>query len=160
EKSCLGSWRIPKTRVNHSMNKSKTARILTVTVLALCVAFTAVAESEFGNPEEPALRPYKGLWRGIKAFTFNVVRSIDYGNRKFPGLGMVEIGRGVRYGAIELASSTYTGMMGSRPRPTRDYGRLNEFIDSDMLLRNAANLAGGAVIWKPIGGDSASEIVA
>lgn len=125
----------------------KMARTATVLALLMAGALSAQADFGFGNPEEPALRPYKGLWRGVKAFTYNVVKSLDVGNRKFPGLGVVELGRGVRYGTVELVSSTYKGMMGSRPKPVKAYSRPNEIIDSDPLLRNAADLAGGAIFW-------------
>jgi hypothetical protein len=125
----------------------KAMRIAAVTVLLLGTAVSAHADYGFGNPEETALRPYKGLWRGVKAFTYNIVKSLDVGNRKFPGLGVVELGRGTRYGAVELAYSTYMGMAGSRPKPVKAYSWPNEYIDSDWLLRNSADLAGGAIFW-------------
>jgi hypothetical protein len=124
----------------------KTARLLTVVVMACAVATVSVAD-QFGNPEEPALRPYRGMWRGIKAFTYNVVKALNEGNRKFPGLGIVEVGRGVRYGTVELASGTYMGMMGSRPKPVKYYSRPNEILDNDWLLRNTADTLGGAIFW-------------
>lgn len=129
------------------MNKRKVVKSLVVLAMACTVAFSAVAESQFGNREETALRPYKGFWRGVKAFTYNVVKSLDKGNRKFPGLGVVELGRGVRYGTVELLSSTYMGMAGSRAKPYRAYSRPNEILDSDWLLRNTADTLGGAVFW-------------
>lgn len=137
------------------MNMRKAARMLTVLAMVLGVGAATYAESEFGNREEPALRPYKGLWRGLKAFTYNVVKSVNEGNHKFPGLGVVEAGRGVRYGTIELLSSTYMGMAGSRPKPVTYYSRPNEIIDNDWLLRNAADLGGGAIFWAH--GASAAE---
>jgi hypothetical protein len=140
------------------MNKRKVAKSLVVLALAWTVAFAAVAESQFGNREETALRPYKGFWRGVKAFTFNVVKSLERGNRKFPGLGVVEVGRGVRYGTVELLSSTYMGMMGSRARHYKDYSRPNEILDSDWLLRNTADTLGGAVFWAH-GGSWESNLV-
>ncbi|MDX9971874.1 MAG: hypothetical protein RBU21_02680 [FCB group bacterium] len=125
----------------------KAMRIATIAALLFASAVSAHADFGFGNPEEPALRPYKGLWRGVKALTYNLVKSLDTGNRKFPGLGVVELGRGTRYGAVELAYSTYMGMAGSRPAPVKSYSWPNEVLDSDWLLRNTADLAGGAIFW-------------
>lgn len=132
----------------------KAMRIATIAALLFATAVSAHADFGFGNPEEPALRPYKGLWRGVKALTYNLVKSLDTGNRKFPGLGVVELGRGTRYGAVELAYSTYMGMAGSRPAPVKSYSWPNEVLDSDWLLRNTADLAGGAVFWGHASGES------
>ena len=125
----------------------KAMRIAVITLLAVTAGMTAYADFGFGNREEPALRPYKGLWRGVKALTYNIVDSLNTGNRKFPGLGMVELGRGTRYGAIELGYSTYMGMAGSRPAPVKSRSWPNDYLDSDWLLRNSADLVGGAVFW-------------
>lgn len=130
------------------MDRQKMTRVLTVVALGLSFACTSLAEDQFGNPEEPALRPYTGLWRGIQAFSYNVVKGLDRGNRKFPGLGVVEMGRGVRYGTVELITSTAKGMAGSKPEPHyTEYQKPNEIIDSDMLLRTTANTLGEGIIW-------------
>lgn len=129
------------------MDRQKLTRVLTVVAVGFGFACTSYAD-QFGNPEEPALRPYRGLWRGIQAFGYNVVKGLDQGNRKFPGLGVVEMGRGVRYGTVELVTSTLKGMAGSKPEPHyTEYQKPNEIIDSDMLLRTTANTLGEGIFW-------------
>ncbi len=130
------------------MDRQKLTRVLTVVAVGLSFACASYAQDQFGNPEEPALRPYRGLWRGIQAFGYNVVKGLDQGNRKFPGLGVVEMGRGVRYGTVELVTSTLKGMAGSKPEPHyTEYTKPNEIIDSDMLLRTTANTLGEGIFW-------------
>jgi len=95
-----------------------------------------------GNPEEPALRPYKWAWRGLKALGHQSVKAFENGNLKSPMLGSIETLRGVRKGTIELGESTFRGLMGTEPPPKghcKGLGRVNTVIDSDVLLRNVAD---------------------
>lgn len=98
-------------------------------------------EADWPKVEEKALRPYKGLYRGIQAFARHTIKSLAEGNEKLPVFGSVEIFRGVRRGTVELASSTYMGMMGARPKPYDYYSKPNVIIDSDPLLYHAADFA-------------------
>ena len=95
-----------------------------------------------GNPEEPALRPYKWMWRGLKALGHQPVQAFEKGDLKTPMLGSIETLRGVRKGAIELGESTFRGLIGAVPPPKGHYkeiGRVNTVIDDDLLLRNVAD---------------------
>ena len=103
----------------------------------------------FGNPEEPGLRPFKWMWRGVKAFAYQPVVALDQGNRKIPGLGSAEVFRGLRKGSIELDESVFRGMIGSVPPDAKDYRKLstvNTVVDNDLLLRNATDFASCAYI--------------
>jgi hypothetical protein len=112
------------------------------TAMAVPPAYTG----QFGNPEEPALRPYKWLWRGVKALTYQTANAAKEGNLKTPILGSVETFRGFRKGIVEFDESVFRGMLGAVPPQAgnRDleYRWLlsaNQFIESDALLRNVAD---------------------
>lgn len=98
-------------------------------------------EADWPKVEEKALRPYKGFFRGIRAFAHHTVTALAEGNEKLPVFGSVEVFRGVRKGTVELASSTYMGMMGARHKPYDYYSKPNVIIDSDPLLYHAADFA-------------------
>ena len=91
-----------------------------------------------GNPEEPATRPYKAMYRGLKALFVQPYYGFKRGNDKVKYIGSVEVFRGVRHGGVELIESTYTGMAGKRQPDYRERQYLNDKIDSD---RRAAALA-------------------
>lgn len=93
-----------------------------------------------GNPEEPATRPYKSMYRGLKALFVQPVRGFKRGNDKVLVLGSAEAFRGVRHGGVELIESTYTGMAGKRQPDYRELQTINTMIDSD---RRVAALADG-----------------
>jgi hypothetical protein len=93
-----------------------------------------------GNPEEPATRPYKAMYRGLKALFVQPVRAFKRGNDKVKYIGSVEAFRGVRQGGVELIESTYTGMAGKRQPHYTQLQALNNMIDSD---RRVAAIADG-----------------
>ncbi len=97
-----------------------------------------------GNPEEPALRPYKWLWQGVKAFFYHPVVALDAGNRRTPLLGTADVAVGVRRGSIELGENVFRGINFAAPPPRDRYkglGRANTVIEEDLLLRNVADWA-------------------
>jgi len=141
------------------------ARALVLLVAGMLVAGSVYAvgpayEGPMGNPEEPALRPYKWMWRGVKALAYHPVVALGSGNRKTPGLGMVDVFRGLRVGAVEFNESLVKGILCSEPPEAGDYkniGNANAFLAEDVLFRNLADLgtagavfssaAGAAAIW-------------
>lgn len=94
-----------------------------------------------GNPEEPATRPYKAMYRGLKSLFVQPLRGFKRGNDKVPGIGSVEVFRGFRHGGIELIESTYTGMAGKLQPEPKQLQTINTFIDDD---RRLAALVDGA----------------
>ena len=95
-----------------------------------------------GNEEEPALRPYKWMYHGIKSLFYHTGDQFVEGNLHAPGVGSVQGLRGVRRGTMSLGESTYRGLVFA-PVPSRTHykslGALNEAIESDMLTRNSSD---------------------
>ena len=115
-----------------------------------------------GNPEEPALRPYKWLWHGAKAFLYQPVDALDRGNRKVPGLGSVEVFQGFRKGAVEIDESLFRGATFSEPPQAEDYkklGKANTYIDNDLLLRNVADFIAASYVWTFAEGGLGTEAI-
>lgn len=94
--------------------------------------------------EEPALRPYKGMWRGVKAFGYQCVKSVAEGNKKCPVFGTLELSRGIRKGTVELVSSTCKGASGSKPAPVEEISKANDVIDNNPVLKNTTDTIAGA----------------
>ena len=84
--------------------------------------------------EEPALRPYRAFFRGIGAVFYQSVQALKEGNEKFPGLGTVEVFRGLRKGGVELVHGTYMGMAGTEHWGYDEVGGANRMIDDNLLL--------------------------
>lgn len=104
---------------------------------------------KYGNPEEPATRPFKAFWRGLKAFKYQVGATIDEGERKAGNVGGgVQFFRGVRRGLVEIGGGTYMGMAGQYPLPVEQTHPINEYIDSDRRLAALADLPStAAILW-------------
>ena len=123
---------------------SKIARITLALALIGAVGGAAYAEEkeqDWPKKEEPALRPYKALWRGVKAVVHHSKESFIEGNTTVPILGTVEVFRGVRRGGIELVTGTYQGMAGTPPRPVEAVGKTNQIIDADPALKLLTDVA-------------------
>lgn len=84
--------------------------------------------------EEPALRPFRAFFRGIGAVFYQSAQALREGNEKFPGLGTVEVFRGLRKGGVELVQGTYMGMAGTEPWGYDEVGAANDMIDENLLL--------------------------
>lgn len=129
---------------------NRTNRIIVCALAACATAFGAAAvepaySGPLGNPEEPALRPYKSILRGVASFVLHVRDAFVDGNTTFPVVGTVQTGRGIGKGGVELAARSYTGMDGRLPLPVEDTHKWNQVLDSDPLLRNVRDAAGGLV---------------
>ena len=95
-----------------------------------------------GNEEEPALRPYKWMYQGIKSLFYHTGDQFVEGNLHAPVVGSVQGLRGVRRGTMSLGESTYRGLVFAPVPPRNHYkslGALNEAIEADMLTRNGSD---------------------
>ena len=125
-------------------------RILTGALIVAAIAISLPGYTvepaytgQFGNAEEPALRPYKWLYRGVKSLFYNTADQLIDGNMRTPALGTVQGLRGVRRGTVELGESLYRGGVFAPAPPKGDYKRLgatNLAIERDMLFRNSSDL--------------------
>ncbi len=121
-----------------------TPRVALVAVLICFVAMASQAieptyTGKYGNPEEPALRVYKCMWRGLKTIPYHTVRCAKAGHEKVPYYGYVQASRGARFGMVELGRSTYRGMAGSLPRPVTEVGTVNRYIEDHPTVRAVAD---------------------
>jgi hypothetical protein len=99
---------------------------------------------------EPALQVFKTTGRGVHALVYHSMESLKEGNERFPILGSVKIFEGFGKGLVELATSSYKGMAGSKPKPYDELSKANVVIDEDPLLRNTRQVAGTTVgTWGP-----------
>lgn len=95
-----------------------------------------------GNNEEPATRPYKWLYHGIKSLFYHTGDQFVEGNLHAPAVGTVQTLRGVRRGTFNLGESTYRGLVFA-PVPAKNQykslGALNTAVEQDMFLRNSSD---------------------
>jgi hypothetical protein len=107
-------------------------RVLCLLLAGLCVAgaLTAAAAVKpayvgvYGNPEEPALRPYKWMLRGFKAFWYQTGTQFRDGNLHTPVIGSTHALRGVRQGTFEMLESTFKGAVFAPVPPKGDFRKL------------------------------------
>jgi hypothetical protein len=120
-------------------------------ILALGIVFVAPAfavppayQGHLGNNEEPALRPYKWFWHGLKAFFYNPIARLSEGNARYPGLGTVNLGKGVAQGAVELGESTYRGATYTPPPNRRgayrEHGTVNTYLENQQFFATVLDL--------------------
>ena len=125
-----------------TMTKLLALAALTLVCVSSSYAVPPAYYGPMGNAEEPALRPYKWLWRGMKALAYRPVKGFKEGNLKTPVLGTVEVVKGVRQGLIEFDESIFRGLIGSAPPGRGDYKRLrsvNAYIELEPLLNALAD---------------------
>lgn len=102
----------------------------------------------YGNPEEPATRPFKAFWRGLKAFKYQFKATVDDGERKAGHAGGgIQVFRGVRRGLVEIGAGTYMGMAGQYPLPVEETHPVNVYIDSDRRLAALADIPSTAGLF-------------
>jgi hypothetical protein len=145
----------PTTQWGVAMNAIKVA-VVSAIIVCFLLSGTSFAgerkkERRERNRAEPALQSVKTMWRGVKALGYHSLKSFHEGNQKVPVLGSIEVFRGFRRGTVELATSTYKGMAGCKPKPVDKVSKANELIESDTIVRNTADIAGTAIIL-PIAG--------
>lgn len=124
-------------------------RILCLLLIAVVMAPLAAWSVEpayvgaYGNPEEPALRPYKWMWRGVKSLFYQTGHGFKHGNMRTPVLGTAETFRGLRKGTFELGESLYRGLAFAPVPPKDSYKqtmRLNEIVDNEKARSNISDL--------------------
>jgi len=114
---------------------------------AIVITLKESVPEDWPMKEEPALRPWKALFRGVGSIAYQTWWSFTEGNEKLPFIGSVEAFRGLRRGTVELAEGTYRGMAGTYPEDFRKLGKLNRFIDDDPCLRNVADTFGAYPVY-------------
>jgi len=126
----------------------RTCMLALVLVIAALPAFPDAVEPQYegiyGNPETPALRPYKWLWHGVKSLFYHTGKSFAKGNMGTPVLGSVEGLRGLRKGTVELGESAFKGALFT-PVPQKNYYKglhnANETIGDEPFLKNLSDFA-------------------
>jgi len=120
-------------------------------LIAVCAGAVEPAYvGRLGNPEEPALRPFKWLWHGLESFVYYSAESIQHGNSKTPVLGMSEIGRGLRKGTLELGESTYKSLLFAPLPPKEDhrrFGDVNTYLKHHPAARETADFLFGGPLY-------------
>ena len=81
----------------------------------LALSFTASAvppayEGQFGNPEEPALRPVKWAWLGVTSFFSNFHAGLKKGAYKDPAAMTTEGAKGAAVGGASFVEHVATGL--------------------------------------------------
>jgi len=115
-------------------------------VFLLASAAQAVPPAYYGpmgNPEEPALRPYKWLWHGIKVLVYHPVARFNQGNSVYPGVGSLMVWQGAREGVVGLAESGVRGSLYAippEPDAFKDTGSVNAALMSDPLVSTVVDL--------------------
>lgn len=95
-----------------------------------------------GNEEEPALRPYKWMYQGVKSLFWHTGDQFVDGNLHAPVVGSVQGLRGVRRGTVSLGESTYRGLVYAPVPHGKHYkslGSANVALENDMFLRNSSD---------------------
>lgn len=108
-----------------------------VAALCVCGASYAVPPAycgKLGNPEEPALRPWKGMYQGVRALLNRQHEAFREGNAKLPVVGSVEVFRGGRRGVLDCVEITGRSVAGAVPPRGDEFkkqGKLNTSIESN-----------------------------
>jgi len=130
--------------------------VLAVVFCGSAVAIEPTHWGKYGNPEEPATRPYKAFWRGLKAVPYQIHSSKISGRDKVDAeWGRIEGFRGVRRGVVELGHSTWWGMAGTYPPPVDDFSSTNQWIEHDRRLAALCDLPTTAGIFALVSGSNA-----
>lgn len=104
---------------------------LTLIALGLLSGFAYAIEpaytGQFGNPEEPALRPIKWCWHGTKALFHHTF--IHFRDMRKNGLAdsVCETPRGFRRGAVDLTHALYKGSIHARLPEKKAYSELSHW---------------------------------
>lgn len=132
--------------------------MITLFATAGAIAIEPSHWGKYGNPEEPAMRPYKSFWRGLKAFKYQQKATLDEGRQKAGAAGNVQVVRGVRRGLVEIAGSTYMGMAGSWPTPVEETHPANMYIEADRRRAALADWPVAAGMFWLVGAGSVGTV--
>lgn len=109
-----------------------------------CFAIEPSYKGPLGNPEEPALRPYKWFFRGIMAFAHQTKEKFVEGNMNTPILGTVETSRGIRNGSTEFLYSFWKGILFTcppqQPKFYQEKTELTKKVEADDVWRNVTDM--------------------
>ncbi len=100
-------------------------------------------QDQFGNPEEPATRPYRWVWHGVKALVFHPLDALKDGYLQAPPTGVAYAGVGLRRGTVEFVESVARGSIFASVPPSdayKDTQRVNAVIEDDPFLENSSDL--------------------
>ena len=131
--------------VGRTESMSGAIRLFCITAIALCsvsglaYAVEPAYTGQFGNPEEPALRPVKWLWHGTKSLFYHSF--IHFRDMKQRGLcdSLCETPRGVRRGTVGLGESAFKGAIGSRvpgKKAYRTLGHWNQVLEKQEFMQH------------------------
>lgn len=123
--------------------------VLRVLLVLMCLvvagsafAVPAAYTGKLGNDEEPALRPYKWVWHGVKSFFHHPVARMYEGNARYPLIGLTAVGTGITQGAIDLGESAAKGSVHAIPPQAGEYkklGTVNTYVANDIVLGPVMN---------------------
>ena len=95
--------------------------LLAITLLLTSLSGHAVPparESQFGNPEEPALRIVKWPWLGFRKLVVRTHEGLEQGIQRHPPEALCKGARGAARGSLVLVDHTACGMVYSALPPT------------------------------------------
>ncbi len=101
--------------------KTNALILLAITILTTSLSVHAVPparESQFGNPEEPALRIVKWPWLGFKKLMVRTHEGLERGIQHHPPAALCKGARGASCGSLVLMDHTARGMVYSALPPT------------------------------------------
>lgn len=102
--------------------------LITIGLLSgMAYAVEPAYTGQFGNPEEPALRPIKWCWHGTKALFHHTF--IHFRDMRQNGLAdsVSETPRGLRRGAVDLTRALYKGSVHARVPEKKEYRELSHW---------------------------------
>jgi hypothetical protein len=116
--------------------------LMCVVLSGSAFAVPAAYTGKMGNDEEPALRPYKWLWHGVKSFFHHPGARAYEGNARYPVIGLTGAGTGVVQGTIDLGESAAKGSVHAIPPQAGDYknlGTANTYLANDIVFGPIVN---------------------
>jgi hypothetical protein len=83
---------------------------------------------QFGNPEEPALRPITWLWHGTKTMLYRATHGVRQ-SREDPRFGnfLIESGKGRLQAVVDVGESVFRGAIHSTLPPKDSYKQLGSW---------------------------------
>jgi hypothetical protein len=113
--------------------------LLAVLCAGVAGAVPPTYTGQFGNPEEPALRPYKWTWVGVQSLVRATKDGLASGVEKDPASMVGEGAVGAVKGTGGLASSIGHGIVGAPLPPKRDAKALSYEQAAMVVIDNETN---------------------